>query len=287
MPIATHAQGLQIRVGRFDSGPRLHQNTTESKRLAPMGLICALSEMGLVLHLSFQVIRWLLFASTMTNGKPECNAAGKVQWPNPSTRKPTISITGELVAQYRYQRLKQVSNNTVRLELAFLSVVFEQARKAWGLAVSNPVGQIRMPKPCKPRTRRLEAGEEVARLTARAASGAHCLHSLVVLAMATGLPKISTKSIQKGLARLFSLQASAMLAGGRAGFWGAVWLAKPFFTELIRCFPGNRNAIFFGRTAQILVKRCKWAAQFLGQQQIGGVVGRKPLFKCFDGQWHG
>ena len=37
--------------------------------------------------------------------------------------------------------------------------------------------------------------------------------------------------------------------------------------------PGNRNAIFLGRSAQILVKRCKRAAQFFGQQQISGIVG--------------
>ena len=96
-------------------------------------------------------------------------------------------ITGEVVAKYRDQRLTQVSNNTVRLELAFLSVVFEQARKEWGLAVSNPVRQIRMPKPGKPRTRRLEAGEEEALLAACAASGAHYLHSFVVLAIETAM----------------------------------------------------------------------------------------------------
>ena len=96
-------------------------------------------------------------------------------------------ITGEVVAKYRDQRLTEVSNNTVRLELAFLSVVFEQSRKEWGLAVSNPVRQVRMPKPGKPRTRRLEAGEEEALLTACAASGAHYLHSFVVLAIETGM----------------------------------------------------------------------------------------------------
>jgi integrase len=96
-------------------------------------------------------------------------------------------ITGEVVAKYRDQRLTVVSNNTVRLELAFLSVVFEQSRKEWGLAVSNPVRQIRMPKPGKPRTRRLEAGEEEALLTACAGSGAHYLHSFVVLAIETGM----------------------------------------------------------------------------------------------------
>ena len=96
-------------------------------------------------------------------------------------------ITGEVVAKYRDQRLTEVSNNTVRLELAFLSVVFEQSRKEWGLAVSNPIRQIRMPKPGKPRTRRLEAGEEEALLSACAASGAHYLHSFVVLAIETGM----------------------------------------------------------------------------------------------------
>jgi integrase len=96
-------------------------------------------------------------------------------------------ITGEVVAQYRDKRLAVVSNNTVRLELAFLSVVFEQCRKEWGFAVSNPVRQIRMPKPGKPRQRRLEAGEEDALMAACKASGAHYLHSFVVLAIETGM----------------------------------------------------------------------------------------------------
>jgi len=83
--------------------------------------------------------------------------------------------------------LKEVSPNTVRLELAFLSVVFEQCRKEWGLAVSNPVRQIRMPKPGKPRQRRLEAGEEEALLQACRESGAHYLQTFVILAIETGM----------------------------------------------------------------------------------------------------
>jgi integrase len=96
-------------------------------------------------------------------------------------------ITGEVIAQYRDARLKEVSPNTVRLELAFLSVLFEQCRKEWGLAVSNPVRQIRLPKPGKPRQRRLEAGEEDALLIACKASRAYYLHSFVVLAIETGM----------------------------------------------------------------------------------------------------
>jgi integrase len=96
-------------------------------------------------------------------------------------------VTGEVIAQYRDARLKEVSANTVRLELAFLSVVFEQCRKEWGLAVANPVRQIRMPKPGKQRQRRLESGEEDALLAACKASRAYYLHSFVVLAIETGM----------------------------------------------------------------------------------------------------
>lgn len=96
-------------------------------------------------------------------------------------------IDGAVIATYRDQRLKEVSNNTVRLELAFLSVVFEQCRREWGWEVVNPVKQIRMPKPGKPRQRRLEAGEEVALLSACRASGAYYLESFVVLAIETGM----------------------------------------------------------------------------------------------------
>jgi integrase len=65
--------------------------------------------------------------------------------------------------------------------------VFEQCRKEWGLAVSNPIRQIRMPKPGKPRQRRLEAGEEEALLQACRESGAHYLQTFVILAVETGM----------------------------------------------------------------------------------------------------
>ena len=96
-------------------------------------------------------------------------------------------ITSEVVSKYRDGRLREVSNNTVRLELAFISVVFEQCAKEWGFKVSNPVKQIRIPKPGKPRQRRLRPGEEDAILAACATSSATYLHSLVVMAIETGM----------------------------------------------------------------------------------------------------
>ena len=95
-------------------------------------------------------------------------------------------ITSEVVSKYRDGRLREVSNNTVRLEMAFISVVFEQCAKEWGYKVSNPVKQIRIPKPGKPRQRRLRPGEEDA-LLAACAERATYLHSLVVMAIETGM----------------------------------------------------------------------------------------------------
>jgi integrase len=96
-------------------------------------------------------------------------------------------ITSEVVSKYRDGRLREVSNNTVRLELAFISVVFEQCAKEWGYKVNNPVKQIRIPKPGKPRQRRLGPGEEEALLAACAASSATYLNSLAVMAIETGM----------------------------------------------------------------------------------------------------
>lgn len=96
-------------------------------------------------------------------------------------------LTSELVARYRDARWKEVSANTVHLELAFLSVAFEQCRKGWGLVVSNPVRLIRMPKVAKPTRRRLEVGEKHALLATFKTTRAHYLHSFVVLAIETGM----------------------------------------------------------------------------------------------------
>lgn len=100
---------------------------------------------------------------------------------------PLDKITSEVIAQYRDTRLKTVSANTVRIELALISMLFEQCRKEWGFALTNPVRGIRIPKPGKPRQRRLEAGEEEALLAACRTSRAYYLHSFVLLAIETGM----------------------------------------------------------------------------------------------------
>ena len=70
------------------------------------------------------------------------------------------SIQGKDIANYRDDRLKTVSPNTVRLELAVISHLYTIAVKEWGMAgLVNPVSQIRKPKLPQGRDRRLLPGE--------------------------------------------------------------------------------------------------------------------------------
>ena len=83
-------------------------------------------------------------------------------WKNhPLAKRVLASIRGNDMATYRDDRLKAgYSANTVRLELAIISHLFEIARKEWGMeGLTNPVKAIRMPSPPAGRDRRLGPGE--------------------------------------------------------------------------------------------------------------------------------
>jgi len=71
------------------------------------------------------------------------------------------SIRGSDMASYRDERIKAgYSSNTIRLELAIISHLFEIARKEWGMeGLLNPVKSIRLPSPPSGRDRRLQPGE--------------------------------------------------------------------------------------------------------------------------------
>lgn len=94
------------------------------------------------------------------------------------------SIRGCDIASFRDARLKDVSANTVRLELAVLSHLFTIARKEWGMEnLHNPVQNIRKPKPSPGRDRRFVDGEE-AKLLAKATEP---LRSIITLALETAM----------------------------------------------------------------------------------------------------
>lgn len=71
------------------------------------------------------------------------------------------SIKAKDVNEYIRQRSKAVGPNTIRLELALLSRLFEVAGSDWGMeSLANPVKKATKPKLPRGRERRLEPGEE-------------------------------------------------------------------------------------------------------------------------------
>ncbi|MBJ8931633.1 site-specific integrase [Citrobacter freundii] len=103
-------------------------------------------------------------------------------------------ITSVDVAEYRDYRLseinpktgKPISGNTVRLELALLSSLYNLAISEWGTCTVNPVKPVRRPK-CNPgRNRRLSAFEERI-LTKFFKKNSNELYCIFVIALETGM----------------------------------------------------------------------------------------------------
>lgn len=73
-----------------------------------------------------------------------------------------VEIQSVHIAQYRDKRLEQVSNDTVRRELAIISNLFNVARIDWGWSdfiTTNPVSLVRKPKANRGRDRRITEDE--------------------------------------------------------------------------------------------------------------------------------
>ncbi len=98
------------------------------------------------------------------------------------------SIRGADLAQYRDEKIAEgYAANTVRLNLAIISHLFEIARKEWGMeGLANPVKSIRVPPPPKGRDRRLLPGEEKILLEACDTYGGD-MPPIVRLALETGM----------------------------------------------------------------------------------------------------
>ena len=106
-------------------------------------------------------------------------------WKKAFGSRSLASVTSTDIAKYRDNRLKEVSENMVRLELALLSHLFTIAVKEWGMTgLINPVMQIRKPKLPQGRDRRLLPGE-LDRIIA--ASGSPLLPAIVRFAIETGM----------------------------------------------------------------------------------------------------
>lgn len=100
-----------------------------------------------------------------------------------------VAITPDVVARYRDDQLADnKSRDTVRLQLALLSHIFEIAIKEWRVGLwANPCRAIRSPKPGKPRDRRLSADEEKRLIAAAEHQSNPTLALMIRLALATAM----------------------------------------------------------------------------------------------------
>lgn len=105
------------------------------------------------------------------------------------------ALSAEVISEYRDKRLSErtrrktpVSNNTVRLELALLSHLFNTAIREWGVGLSgNPLLNIRKPSPGAGRDRRLSVSEEARLYAAVDAHTNPFLGWIVRIAVETGM----------------------------------------------------------------------------------------------------
>jgi integrase len=100
-----------------------------------------------------------------------------------------MSLTPEAISNYRDKRLREgKSANTVRLELALLSNLYNIAMREWRLGIpSNPVAMVRKPAPGPGRDRRLCGDEEERLLAACDAMRNPMVGWIVRLAIFTGM----------------------------------------------------------------------------------------------------
>lgn len=101
-------------------------------------------------------------------------------------RHAVAAITGQLVANWRDSRLKEVSGSTVARELSLLSHVFTVAIREWSFGLQcNPVALIRKPRLAPPRDRILTDDQRTALLAALDACRNPWIKPIVVLALET------------------------------------------------------------------------------------------------------
>ncbi len=101
------------------------------------------------------------YTPRLKHGKREADRARALQRRTIAHRV-MATIRSKDIADFRREREAEgVSGNTVRLDFALLSKLFNYARSDWGMeSLQNPVELAAKPKPAKGRDRRLEEGEE-------------------------------------------------------------------------------------------------------------------------------
>ncbi|WP_079436969.1 site-specific integrase [Zoogloea sp. LCSB751] len=155
-------------------------------------------------------------------------------------------------SQYRDARLKEVGPNTVRLELALISAMFNYARKNWSIPVENPIEGIRGPKIPGGRERRLRGDEEVRLLEAasEARSNPVQLKAAIQLAIETGLREGRLASLRWDQVDLEAEDEEVIWVLTKAESHKQRWRPVPLTekaVEVLKGLPRDESGFVFGQ----------------------------------------
>ncbi|MGE0677724.1 tyrosine-type recombinase/integrase [Pseudolabrys sp.] len=101
--------------------------------------------------------------------------------------RPVGSLTAKDFAAYRDERLKTVSQATVRRQFVPLKHLFKVARRDWGLPIDSPLQQIAIQDNSARRERRLRKGELDRLLRAAESRHSSIVGRIIIFAIETGM----------------------------------------------------------------------------------------------------
>ncbi len=125
----------------------------------------------------------------------EISRPTKMRW-HKVAAVPLGKLTAFHIAQYRDDRLQQVSTTTVKKELQLISHALDIDRREWGLNVKNLAADVSKQVEPKGRDRRLEFGEEQSLLNAVSQSQNIWLAPLVEVAIETAMRRGELLSVE-------------------------------------------------------------------------------------------
>lgn len=184
---------------------------------------------------------------------------------NPLAKRSLASVRGADVASFRdAARRRGLAENSIRLEIALLSHVYETCRREWGMEnLSNPCRSIKLPGGSRPRSRRLEGDEEARLLDAiqQAMPRTACVQALVTAAIETGMRQGELLALRWSDVDL--VRRVAHLDDTKSGDPRDVPLSTTA-VEALRGMPRNISGQVFDTTQDRLVRGFKQACKLAG-----------------------
>lgn len=106
------------------------------------------------------ILRYLKEVTPKTKSAKEDGFRLRALARKPIAKYSMVALTPSRIAEYRDNRLKEVSAGTVIRELAYFSSVINHARREWGININNPIPLIKKPETPPSRTRVLSDSEK-------------------------------------------------------------------------------------------------------------------------------